>query len=279
MDPIVNIGIKAARSAGNVLMRCLDSLGRLDVRPKGRHDLVSDADQLSEDAIIEIVRKHYPGHSIISEESGAIAGSGDERDAFEWIIDPLDGTLNFLHNHPDFSVSIAVRKNAVMEHAIVFDPLRNDLYTASRNHGAQLNGRRIRATNATSLKRSTISLGAPRRNFAHRDRWHERLPRVVKGTGGVRMSGSAALDLAHVASGRTDGFFQPSLSIWDIAAGSLLVREAKGLVSDCNGQQEFLENGCVVAAGTGIFSEFLGMIQSEMGDMTDRSSGGTAGQD
>lgn len=266
MDPILNIGIKAAVTAGKALLRSLNSLDRLQVTPKGHHDFVSEADHLSEEIIIGLVRKHYPNHDIISEESGFQAGSDSERDRFAWIIDPLDGTLNYLHNHPDFTVSIAVRKNNIIEHGIVFDPMRNDLYTATRNHGAQLNGRRLRVTQAKNLQRSTIALGAPHPEYVHKDRWYEHLSKMVKSVGNVRISGSAALDLAYVAAGRIDGFFQPSLSIWDIAAGSLLVREAKGLASDCQGEHHYLENGCIVASGIGIFSPLLDMIQSKFGE-------------
>ena len=271
MDPLLNIGIKAAVSAGKVLTQSLNSLDRLHVTPKGRHDFVSEADQMSEETIIEIVRKHYPEHDIITEESGIHVGSGNGRDQFEWIIDPLDGTMNYLHNHPDFTVSIAVTKNNVLEHGIIFDPIRNDLYTASRNRGAQLNGKRIHVTHARNLKRSTIAVGTPHPEYDYRDYWLDNVSEIIKGVGTVRVTGSAALDLAHVATGRTDGFFQPSLKAWDIAAGSLLVREAKGLVADWSGNQDHLENGCVLAAGTGIFSQLLGLTQSVYGDIAGTS--------
>ncbi len=267
MDPLLNIGIKAAVSAGKVLTQFLNSLDRIHVTPKGRHDFVSEADQLSEQTIIEIVRKHYSEHSILTEESGLHVGSSDTKDQIEWIIDPLDGTMNYLHNHPDFTVSIAVKKNAVVEHGIIFDPIRNDLYTASRNCGAQLNGKRIHVTHARNLKRSTIALGAPHPDYLYRDYWIDNVSNIIRGVGMFRVTGSAALDLAHVATGRVDGFFQPSLKIWDIAAGSLLVREAKGLVSDWSGSQDFLENGCIVAAGIGVFGQLLGLAQSTFGEI------------
>ena len=265
LDPILNIGVKAATSAGKVLLRFLDSLDRLAVKPKGRHDFVSEADQISEETIIEIVRKHYPGHGILSEESGFQAGSGSDKDQIEWIIDPLDGTLNYLHNHPDFAISVAVRKNRIVEHGIIFDPMRNDLYTATRNKGAQLNGKRLHVTHAKKLQHSTVALGSPHPGYACREQWLEQLSALMSGMRSVRMSGSAALDMAYVAAGRIDGFFQPSLNVWDIAAGSLLVREAKGLVADCDGEQNYLDNGCVVAAGIGIFTQLLGLVQRPCG--------------
>jgi len=268
LDPLLNIGINAAVSAGKVLTQSLNSLDRLHVTPKGRHDFVSEADHMSEETIIEIVRKRYPEHGIVAEESGIHVGSGNDKDQFEWIIDPLDGTMNYLHNHPDFAVSIAVTKNGILEHGIVFDPIRNDLYTASRNDGAQLNGKRIRVTHARNLKRSTIAVGTPHPDYDYRDYWLDNVSGIIKGVGTVRVTGSAALDLAHVATGRTDGFLQPSLKIWDIAAGSLLVREARGLVADWTGGQNHLENGCILASGTGIFSQLLGLTQSVYGDIT-----------
>ncbi len=252
----------AAVSAGKALLKSLNSLDRLQVTPKGRHDFVSEADQLSEQTIIEIIRKHYPEHAILAEESGVHIGSGMNKDSIEWIIDPLDGTMNYLHNHPDFTISIAIAKNTILEHGIIFDPIRNDLYTASRNRGAQLNGKRIHVTHAKNLKRSTIAVGAPHPDYSYRDYWIDNVSQIIKGVGTVRVTGSAALDLAHVATGRVDGFFQPSLKIWDIAAGSLLVREAKGLVADWNGDQDYLKNGCILAAGIGVFSQLLRLTQS-----------------
>jgi len=268
LDPLLNIGTKAAVAAGKVLVKFLNSLDRLQVQAKGRHDFVSEADQLSEETIIETVRRHYPGHGIIAEESGIHPGSGNDREKFEWIIDPLDGTMNYLHNHPDFTVSIAVTKNSILEHGIVFDPIRNDLYTASRNRGAQLNGKRMHVTHTRNLKRSIIAVGSPHPDYVYRDHWIENVSEIIKGVGTVRVTGSAALDLAHVATGRTDGYVQPSLKIWDIAAGCLLVREARGLVADWDGSQNHLENGCVVAAGTGIFSPLLALTQSAFPGIT-----------
>ena len=262
MNPIVNIGIKAARSAGNSLQRCLLKLDRLNVEIKGQNDFVSDADYMAEEDIIDTIQKHYPDHGIISEERGAVEPENKTQEdvEYEWIIDPLDGTINFLHNHPDFVISIGVRRKGVMEHAIIFDPLRNDMFTATRNQGAQLNEKKIRVSDARKLRKSIITMGHPHKNQSVTDSWFNSFSNVASLAAGIRMSGSSALDLAHVACGRTDAFWQPSLSIWDIAAGSLLVREARGLVADFEGQQNFLENGNIIAAGPRIFSDLLNLV-------------------
>ena len=265
MNPIVNIGIKAARQAGNTIMRYLDRLDRLTVEVKGRNDFVSEVDRIAEDEIIEIIHKAYPDHAILAEETGTErspqADEGCVAD-FEWIIDPLDGTTNFLHGHQDFAVSIAVRHKGNIEHGIIFDPLRNELYTASRNQGAQLNNRRIRVSGQDKLSQSIIGTGYPSRDLEYFDTWIQCFNTVIKKSGGIRVSGSAALDLASVASGRTDAFWEPHLKPWDLAAGCLLVREARGFVADFNGEQDFLDSGNVVAANRKIFGDLLTIIRS-----------------
>ena len=263
MDPLVNIGIKAARAAGNIILRYVDQLDRLKVEKKGRNDFVSEVDRMAEDAIIETVRQGYPNHSILAEESGKSSGSDSETtNDTTWIIDPLDGTTNFLHGHPDFCVSIAVREKGIISHGIVYDPLRNEMFTASRNQGSQLNGRRIRVTGQGSLRASLVTIGYPSRELPDYDTWLKLLTEVVPRCASIRHTGSAALDLVYVASGRTDAFFEPALKPWDLAAGSLIVREARGLVSDFDGNQDFLESGNILCANPNIFNDLLKIIVS-----------------
>ena len=265
MNPIVNIGIKAARQAGNTIMRYVDRVDRLNVEVKGRNDFVSEVDRMAEDEIIEIIQSAYPDHGILAEESGTEKTpqpQSEEAPEFQWIIDPLDGTTNFLHGHPDFAVSIGVIHKGNIEHGIIFDPLRNDLYTASRNQGAQINGRRMRVSGHDKLKQSIIGTGYPSRDLENFDTWLQCLNTVIKKSGGIRVSGCASLDLVSVACGRTDAFWEPGLKPWDLAAGCLMVREARGFVSDFDGEQDFLENGNVIAANRKIFNDLLTLIRS-----------------
>ena len=265
MNPIVNVGIKAARRAGSIIVRYLDRLDQLSVEKKGRHDFVSQVDRMAEEDIIDTIHYLYPNHKILAEESGKKLSPKqiDSSEDVEWIIDPLDGTTNYLHGHPHFCVSIAARVNGRVEHAIIFDPLRDEIFTATRGQGAQLNNRRIRVSRQGRLDMCLIGTGYPTRNMTHYDAWmlclRSLLPRVTN----IRYSGSAALDLAYVAAGRTDGYWEPGLEIWDIAAGSLLVREAGGLVSDFQGQQNFLESGHIVAGNARVFNELLATVKSK----------------
>ncbi len=265
MNPIINIGIKAARQAGNTILRYVDRIDRLSVEVKGRNDFVSEVDRMAEDEIIEIIQAAYPDHGILAEESGTEKNpqpQSGEAPEFQWIIDPLDGTTNFLHGHPDFAVSIGVIHKGNIEHGIIFDPLRNDLYTASRNQGAQLNGRRMRVSGHDKLKQGIIGTGYPSRDMKNYDTWLHCLNTVIKKSGGIRISGCASLDLVSVACGRTDAFWEPGLKPWDLAAGCLMVREARGFVSDFDGEQDFLENGNVIAANRKIFNDLLTIIRS-----------------
>ena len=268
MSPLVNVGIKAARNAGNIMIRYMDQVDRLAVEKKGRNDFVSEVDQAAEDEIIDVIQRSYPHHRIIAEESGSERTSAEARinkDEVEWIIDPLDGTTNFLHGHPDYAVSIGIRCKGKMEHGIIFNPLRNELFTASRGQGAQLDNRRIRVSGQTHLENSLVTVGFPSRDLPHFDVWIKCLDAVVMKSAGIRHTGSAALDLAYVACGRTDAFWEPQLKIWDVAAGSLIVREARGLVADFEGKQDFLENGNVICANPKLFNELLFLIKTSLG--------------
>ncbi len=270
MNPLVNVGIKAARNAGNIIIRYMDQVDRLAVEKKGRNDFVSEVDQAAEDEIIEVIQRAYPHHRIIAEESGSARTSAEaltSKDDVEWIIDPLDGTTNFLHGHPDYVVSIGIRCKGRMEHGIIFNPLRNELFTASRGQGAQLDNRRIRVSGQTQLENSLVTVGYPAPDLPHFDVWLKCMDEVVKKSAGIRHTGSTALDLAYIACGRTDAFWQPRLKIWDIAAGSLIVREARGLVADFEGKQDFLENGNIICANPKIFNELLFLIKPVLGDV------------
>ena len=260
MDPLINVGVKAARRAGSFIVRYVDRLEQVSVEKKGRRDFVSEIDRMAEQDIIETIRHAYPDHGILAEESGSDHG-GDSTDAPEWIIDPLDGTTNFLHGHPHFCVSIGIRRKGVMEHAVVFDPLREELFTASRSAGAQLNSRRIRVSGKSGLNESLVASGFPLREIDKLDTSMRIMRAVLPKVSDVKVSGSAALDLAYVACGRVDGYWEAGLKPWDMAAGSLLVREAGGLVADFDGNQDFLENGCIVAANQRMFNELMTTVK------------------
>jgi myo-inositol-1(or 4)-monophosphatase len=225
MQPLLNIAIRAARRAGEVIVRGMNRVHRLDIRAKGQNDFVTEIDTQAEREIIDIVHKHYPQHAFLAEESGASGGpnneKGDGDNEFLWIIDPLDGTTNFLHGYPQFAVSIGVQRRGRMEHAVVYDPLRQELFTASRGEGAQLDGKRIRVTAHVGLDRSLIGTGFPyRSNLQWLDPYMEMLKAVTQATAGIRRPGAAALDLAYVAAGRLDAFWELGLSPWDIVVGT-----------------------------------------------------------
>lgn len=250
MHGMVNIGVKAARRAGEIMVRQMNRLESLEVVEKGRNEFVSAVDRAAEEAIIEVIRDHYPEHAILGEESGA---SGDHE--YQWIIDPLDGTTNYLHGFPVFSVSIAVARSGTFEHGVVYDPLRQEIFTASRGEGAQLDGRRIRVSKQRSLRRALLATGFPYRITAERsDTYLEMLRAVLTEAAGVRRLGSAALDLCYVAAGRVDGFWELGLRKWDLAAGALIIREAGGRISDFNGSDAFIESGDIVAGTPKVYA-------------------------
>lgn len=225
------------------MVRQLNQLESLQVVEKSPNEFVTQVDKAAEAAIIEVIRDHHPDHAILAEESGA---TGDHE--YQWIIDPLDGTTNYLHGFPVFSVSIAVARRGEIEHGVVYDPLRQEIFTASRGQGAQLDGRRIRVSKRTTLQQSLVATGFPyRANLEHLERYLNMLRAVMLESSGVRRPGSAALDLCYVAAGRVDAFFELGLSKWDIAAGSLIIREAGGRISDFQGRDTYLDSGNVVA--------------------------------
>ena len=258
MHPMLNIAVRAARAGGDFISRYIDRVDSLSITEKSRNDFVSEVDKGAEKAIIDVIRKSYPDHSILAEESGNHKGND-----YEWIIDPLDGTTNFLYGVPQFAVSIAVRHKNRITQGVVYNPLSQELFSASRGDGAQLNGRRIRVTPRKSLEGALLGTGIPyRENQMHlMDDYLGMLKALVPGTAGIRRPGSAALDLAYVAAGRFDGFWEMDLNIWDIAAGILLVEEAGGLVGDLSGGMDYLKTGNIVAANPKVFKGILQRIK------------------
>ncbi|HPE03860.1 MAG TPA: inositol monophosphatase family protein [Thauera sp.] len=258
MHPTLNIAVKAARRAATVINRASTQLDLLTVQSKSSNDFVTEVDRAAEQAIIEVLRDAFPGHGILAEESGE---SGPESE-FTWIIDPLDGTTNFIHGMPQYAVSIAQTKNGVLEHAVVYDPNTNEMFTASRGAGAFLNDRRIRVSRRTRLNESLIGTGFPFRQFDHVDAYLAMFKELTQKTAGIRRPGAASLDLAYVAAGRFDGFWEMGLSPWDMAAGVLLIQEAGGLVSDLSGEANYLATGNLVAGSPKIFGQLLPIIQA-----------------
>ena len=263
MHGILNIAVRAAREAAVIMIRNLNRIERLEVLQKRHNEFVSQVDRLAEEAIIGVIKEYYPEHSILAEESGK---SGDHE--YEWIIDPLDGTTNYLHGFPVFSVSIAVMLKGQLEHGVVYDPLRQELFTASRGQGAQLDDRRIRVSKRTQMRQSLIATGFPYRgNDQLIDDYLGMLKEVIKQSTGVRRPGSAALDLCYVAAGRVDGFWEMDLKKWDIAAGALILKEAGGRISDYRGTDNYLNSGHVVAGNPKIYlalSELLTPYASDL---------------
>ena len=249
MHPLLNIAVTAARKAGDIIVRHLDRVDRLAVKAKEHNDFVSQVDRLAEEEIIYTIRKAHPDHAILAEESGTHTGSGE----FQWIIDPLDGTTNFLHGFPVFSVSIAVKHRGRLEHAVVYDPMRQELFTASRGGGAQLDGKRIRVSQQKTLEGALIGTGFPFRENQNLGIYLRMFEVVARKTAGLRRAGSAAQDLAYVAAGRLDGFWEMGLKPWDIAAGVLLIQEAGGLVGHFDGTAGIPENGDILVGGEKIF--------------------------
>jgi myo-inositol-1(or 4)-monophosphatase len=252
MHPYLNIGIQAARRAGKVITRYYEQLDASKISEKGLRDLVTVADQSAEKVIIETILKAYPAHNILGEEGGLRPGfyPGDE---WTWIIDPIDGTMNFVHGFPQFAVSIGIQRGDQLEHAIIYDPLSQDLFTASRGEGAQRNDRRIRASAQDGFKNALIAL----------DFSSPKLVQAVFDQGAdVRKNGCAALNLAYIAAGRIDGFIEDGLKPWDVAAGILIVREAGGFVTDFQGENESLKNGEIIAGTRKVHAELLGMVKN-----------------
>ena len=255
---MLNVAIKAARAAGSIINRAALDVEAVRISQKQVNDFVTEVDHASEAAIIETLLSAYPDHGILAEESGS--QHGNPKADHIWIIDPLDGTTNFIHGFPVYCVSIALQVRGRIEQAVVYDPSRNDLFTSTRGRGAFLNERRIRVSKRTQLKESLISTGFPFRagdNFQH---YLLMMGDVMQKTAGLRRPGSAALDLAYVAAGFTEGFFETGLSPWDVAAGSLLVTEAGGLVGNFTGESDFLEQREILAGTPRIYGQMVPIL-------------------
>jgi myo-inositol-1(or 4)-monophosphatase len=257
LHPMLHIAVKAARRAGAIINRAARDLDGLTVTAKQHNDFVTEVDRAAEAAVIETLHKAYPDHAMLAEESGA-AGASD----YTWIIDPLDGTTNFIHGFPQYAVSIGLRHRGTITQAVVYDPGRNELFTASKGRGAFLNDRRIRVSKRTRLRDALIGTGFPFKEIGHLDEYLRMLTAVMRGSAGVRRAGAAALDLAYVAAGRLDGFWELGLSPWDTAAGSLLIFEAGGLVSDLDGEPNYLDAGHVVCGSPKVFAQLLQVVQA-----------------
>lgn len=257
MHPMLNIAVRAARRAGSIINRAALEGGGFEVRAKQRNDFVTKVDHAAEAAIIETVRKAYPDHAVLAEESGATPGQAE----YQWIIDPLDGTTNFIHGFPQYCVSIAIRHRGALAHGVIYDPTKNELFTASKGRGAFLNDRRIRVSKCTRLGDALVGTGFPFREVERIELYTRQLKTMMQTAAGVRRAGAAALDLAYVACGRLDAFWEMGLSAWDMAAGALMILEAGGLVSDLHGNGRYLESGEIACATPKIFPALLEAVR------------------
>jgi myo-inositol-1(or 4)-monophosphatase len=266
MHALLNVAVMAAHRGGDTLIRSLNKLDRIKVELKGRNDFVSEVDRAAERAVIQTIHKHYPDHAILAEESGA---QGDSE--YLWVIDPLDGTTNYLHGFPVFAVSVALLHKNRMEHAAVYDPMRQETFTASRGRGAQLDGHKIRVSGCKSLDRALIGTGFPFRNAdASLRPYFGMLEKAIAGTAGVRRPGAAALDLCYVAAGRLDAFWEIGLSKWDLAGGALIIREAGGLVSGLDGSEDFLDTGHVLTGTPKIYTAVARLFAPEIAQLFEK---------
>ena len=261
MNPSTNIAIRAARQAGSIIMRSFSRLDTLTVTEKDVNDYVSEVDRNAEQAIIETIRKAYPAHAILAEESGSHG-----KDEFQWIIDQLDGTTNYLHGFPQFAISIAMMHRGRLENGVIYDPVRDEIFVAVRGAGALLNDRRLRVTDQKTLKGALLGTGIPYRDQRYMDAYLGMLKTLTQETAGIRRPGSAALDFAYVAAGRLDGFWELGLSVWDFAAGALLVQEAGGVVSDIRGGSQHLDTGNVIVSNVRLHRDMVAAIRPHLPD-------------
>jgi len=258
MHPQVNIAVNAARSAGRIIVRALENFNKIEITTKqSPNDFVTSVDRAAEQEIIKIIHKAYPEHAILGEESGEL----DEYDSdTQWIIDPLDGTLNFVHGVPHFCISIAIAQRGVLTHGVIYDPIRDELFTASKGSGAQLNGRKIRVSTVYNMQIALLgTCFTYKRQAAANLGYEQAFINLLRAAGDMRCAGSAALELAYVAAGRIDGFWGMNLQAWDLAAGALLIREAGGLVGNFVGDndQDFLDTGKIIVANPKLFTQLV----------------------
>ena len=258
LHPMLNIAIKAARAAGSIINRAALDIERLKVDAKGANDFVTEVDHASEAAIIDTILAAYPQHGILGEETGRTRGN--RKSEYLWIIDPLDGTTNFIHGLPIYAVSIALEFRGRVEQAVVYDPARNDLFVASKGRGAFLNDRRLRVSKRVRLEQALVGTGFPFRRGDDFGRYMKMFEELMQQCAGLRRPGSAALDLCYVAAGWYDGFFEPGLQPWDVAAGSLIVTEAGGLVGNFTGEADFLYRRETVAGAPKIYGQLVKIL-------------------
>lgn len=259
MHPLVNIGVKAARKAGRIILQSLDQPDKIQIEEKGLNDYVTQVDKACEDEIKYIIHKAYPNHSILGEETGLT--QKNNTDDITWIIDPLDGTTNFIHGFPQFCISIGIMEKGRIEHGIIYDPLKDELFTATRGRGAQLNDRRIRVSNTVQLNQALLGTGFPTREIDVIDVYLNLLRELMPQCAGVRRAGAAALDLAYVACGRLDGFWEYGLKLWDVSAGSLLIKEAGGYVSGFESEESYLESGNIIAGTPKVHAQLEAIVR------------------
>ena len=255
MHPLLNIAVKAARKAGTTISRYADRVDSVAVTSKNANDFVTEVDLLAERDIIETIKEAYPEHEILAEESGR-EGNSD----VVWIIDPLDGTTNFMHGFPQYAVSIGVQVNGELDQAVIYDPLKQELFTASKGNGATVDGRKMRVTDRKTLDGALLGTGFPFKNQEILDTYLEMFKDIFSESSGVRRAGSAALDLAYVAAGRLDGFWEIGLKPWDMAAGALMIKEAGGIITDFSGKDNYLESGNVIAGNLKLHAQLEGKV-------------------
>lgn len=258
---MLNIAVRAARNAGDLIVRSIDNISGLKINQKGKNDYASEVDRMAEQEVINVIRTAYPEHAIVAEETGNYPGND-----YVWIIDPLDGTTNFLHGYPQFAVSIALKYKNKLDQAVVYDPLRDELFTASRGAGAMLNNRKIRVTQQTTLNGALIGTGFPFKYQQHLDAYLGMFKALCIDTAGIRQAGATALNLAYVATGRMDGFWEINLCEWDIAAGILLIQEAGGVVTDFSFDHNYLETGNIIAGNPKMHQHIYQAIRSNITD-------------
>ena len=259
MHPMLAIAVRAARRAGAIINRAARDVDLLAVSRKRHNDFVTEVDRAAEQAVIEILHRAYPDHAILAEESGATPGHAGDSE-YTWIIDPLDGTTNFIHGFPQYAVSIGLRHKGVLVQGVVYDPVKNELFTATRGRGAYLNERRIRVSKRAQLDEALIGTGFPFRELERLDEYLGMFREITARTAGVRRAGAAALDIAYVAAGRLDGFWEMGLSPWDMAAAALMVQEAGGLVGDFQGDAGYLDSGRIVCGSPKIFAQLVRIV-------------------
>lgn len=280
MHPMLNVAVRAARRAARIITRASLDLEHIKVARKQANDFVTEVDHASEEAIIDTLITAYPDHSVLAEESGYKPGRGASKIMHEaenvWVIDPLDGTTNFIHGFPQYAISIALMQRGVVTQAVVYDPNRDELFTASKGRGAFLNDRRIRVSKRTRIEESLVGTGFPPRQIEHIDEYLQLLKLVTQRAAAVRRPGAAALDLAYVACGRYDAFFESGLAPWDAAAGSLLITEAGGLIGNFQGDADYLFSEQLVAATPKVFTGMLALLTQQQRADAAGASGGTA---